>query len=52
MIRFARLDNHKWDVSLYTGKENIHVGEIARLYGGGGHRGAAGFIVDILPFTI
>lgn len=38
----------KWTVGLYS--ETIDVGEIARKHGGGGHKGAAGFICDQLPF--
>jgi oligoribonuclease NrnB/cAMP/cGMP phosphodiesterase (DHH superfamily) len=40
----------KWTVSLYTKKENIDVSEIALKYGGGGHRKAAGFQCDTLPW--
>ena len=36
----------KWVVSLYTTKINIDVSKIAKLYGGGGHKGAAGFVSD------
>lgn len=38
----------KWTVSLYS--KNTHVGEIAQKYGGGGHKGAAGFVCTELPF--
>lgn len=38
----------KWTVSLYS--KNTHVGEIAQKYGGGGHKGAAGFVCEKLPF--
>lgn len=42
----------KWEVSLYhaPGKEHHDLSEIAKKYGGGGHRGACGFRVDKLPF--
>ena len=33
----------KYKYSLYTTKPEIHVGEIAVKYMGGGHKGAAGF---------
>lgn len=49
MIPFCR-KNGTWTVSLYTTKENINVGEIAKKYGGGGHKGAAGFQIQKLPF--
>lgn len=38
----------QWTVGLYS--ETIDVGEIARKHGGGGHKGAAGFVCDELPF--
>jgi nanoRNase/pAp phosphatase (c-di-AMP/oligoRNAs hydrolase) len=37
---------------MYTDKEGVHVGNIAKKYGGGGHPGAAGFICKELPFNI
>lgn len=41
-------DGNRFTVSLYS--ESVHVGEIAKKYGGGGHKGAAGFTTDLLPF--
>ena len=43
-----------WIVGLYSKCEHIHVGEIAQQYGGGGHKGAAGFIVreGALPWKL
>jgi len=43
-------DGKRWGVSLYTIKKEIDVSVIAKKYGGGGHRGAAGFVIDSLPF--
>ena len=43
-------DGKKWTVSLYTTKKEIDVSEIAKKYGGGGHKGAAGFVCKELPF--
>lgn len=40
---------NKWIVSLYTTKD-IDVSEIAKKYGGGGHKQAAGFTCEELPF--
>jgi nanoRNase/pAp phosphatase (c-di-AMP/oligoRNAs hydrolase) len=40
----------KWVVSLYSDKEDVNVGLSAYKYGGGGHRKAAGFQCDVLPF--
>lgn len=39
----------KWLVSLRTDKENVDILSIAEKFGGGGHRGAAGFSVESLP---
>jgi oligoribonuclease NrnB/cAMP/cGMP phosphodiesterase (DHH superfamily) len=41
-------DGKRWTVSLYS--EKIDVGEICKQLGGGGHRGAAGFQCEALPF--
>jgi len=41
-------DGKRFTVSLYS--ETIDVGEIAKKNGGGGHKGAAGFACDVLPF--
>lgn len=45
-------DGRKWSVSIYTKKKEIDVSEIAKKYGGGGHKQAAGFQCDILPFIL
>jgi oligoribonuclease NrnB/cAMP/cGMP phosphodiesterase (DHH superfamily) len=43
--------NDKWTVSLYTTEETgIDVSEIAKSFGGGGHKCAAGFQCNRLPF--
>jgi len=42
-------DGRHWTVGLYS--DEIDVGEIARKHGGGGHKGAAGFVCDQLPFN-
>jgi len=43
----------KWTVSLYTIEETgIDVSEIAKSYGGGGHKCAAGFQCKELPFKL
>jgi hypothetical protein len=37
-------DRNKWRVHLYdNGHDDVHCGEIAKRFGGGGHKGAAGF---------
>lgn len=40
----------KWKVSLYT--EKYDASEVAKKRGGGGHKGAAGFVCDELPFLL
>lgn len=53
MITFSRLPllpKHKWTVSLYSDKDEVDCGIIAKSFGGGGHKGAAGFQCEELPF--
>lgn len=38
--------NGKWNFSLYNDNGNVDCSAIAKQYGGGGHKGAAGFIID------
>jgi hypothetical protein len=45
MIPF-QFNGRSWDVSLYTTKDNVDCSILAKLYGGGGHRKAAGFKVN------
>lgn len=52
MITFVRRKDKLWNVSLYSTKPEIDCGEIAKSFGGGGHKGAAGFQVKELPFEI
>ncbi len=42
-------DGKKFTVSLYS--ETVDVSIIAKNYGGGGHKGAAGFVCEVLPFN-
>ena len=49
MLTFGRR-NGKWTVSLYTDKDGVDVSIIAKARGGGGHKQAAGFQCDELPF--
>jgi nanoRNase/pAp phosphatase (c-di-AMP/oligoRNAs hydrolase) len=41
-------DGEKFTVSLYS--TTVDVSKIAKKFGGGGHKGAAGFTCDKLPF--
>lgn len=50
MVPFAELANGKWKVSLYSTKPEIDCGAIAKTFGGGGHKQAAGFVCDRLPW--
>jgi len=52
MITFCRLPSKQWTVSLYSTKESVNVGKIAKKYGGGGHANAAGFQCKSLPFKV
>jgi len=50
MIAFCmRKNGTKWKVSLYTDKD-IDVSAVARKFGGNGHKKAAGFVCNELPF--
>jgi len=42
-------NGEKYSVVLYSTK--VDVSEVAKKYGGGGHKGASGFICDSLPFS-
>lgn len=54
MITFCRLPMRKglWTVSLYSDHLDVDCGAIAKAFGGGGHKGAAGFQCQELPFEI
>ena len=54
MITFCRLKPPagKWTVSIYSTREDVDCGSIAKSFGGGGHKGAAGFQSESLPFAI
>jgi hypothetical protein len=41
-----------WRFGLYTDREDVDVSAIAKKYGGGGHKGAAGFQAKVCPFCI
>ena len=41
-----------WRCSMYTDREGVDVSKIAVKHGGGGHKQAAGFTCDYLPFDI
>ncbi len=39
-------NNNKWNFTLYNDNGNIDCSKLAKQYGGGGHKGAAGFIIN------
>jgi len=41
----------KWSYSVYSTKPDIDCSAFAKRYGGGGHKGAAGFYSDSLIFN-
>lgn len=51
-ISFVRLPTGRWSVSLMSDPNKVDVSKIAKMYGGGGHRGASGFQCKDLPFAI
>lgn len=51
LLAFGFTHGH-WTISLYTTKENVDLGSIAKKYGGGGHERAAGFQSTELPFEL
>lgn len=42
----------QWHISLYSDRKDIDVSIIAKAHGGGGHKGAAGFQCNELPFIL
>lgn len=45
---YVKIKRHKYRYNLYS--TTVDVSEIAKSFGGGGHKGAAGFIIDKLLF--
>lgn len=52
MLLFYWDADGNWTVSVYTEKEDVDCSAIAVAHGGGGHRGAAGFRCETLPFKL
>lgn len=54
MITFCRLKPPagRWTVSMYSTRDDVDCGAVAKTFGGGGHKGAAGFQCENLPFKI
>lgn len=51
MMPFYRKQGY-WNVSIYAPDNGIDCGKLAKKYGGGGHKGAAGFQCKKLPFKV
>lgn len=45
-------DGHVWNIGLYSERDDVDCGAIAKRHGGGGRPGAAGFRSSMLPFTL
>ena len=52
MVTFCWMSKGSWRVTLYTDKPNIDCSALARRFGGGGHKCAAGFECRDLPFLL
>jgi len=53
VLSFQCLSDKRWKISMRAPKDSqIHLGELAKKYGGSGHAGAAGMVVDVLPFEL
>jgi len=44
-------DGKGYSYSIYSNNPNVNCSKIAESYGGGGHKGAAGFYLDHMPFV-
>lgn len=52
MMTYVQKKNGKWNVSIYSTRDDINCGELAKRHGGGGHKGAAGFVTDECPINM
>lgn len=50
MITYIHSQGKFFTVSLYSTRNDVDCSVIAKQYGGGGHKGAAGFQIESLPF--
>lgn len=50
MCAYVQLKDGRWKVSLYSTKPEVDCGVICKAFGGGGHKGATGFICPCLPW--
>lgn len=49
-VVFTQTGDRRWKVSLRSKDPAVDCGAIAKTFGGGGHKGAAGFVCDVLPW--
>lgn len=47
---FCMTSNKQWKFSVYSEDPTIDCGALCTKHGGGGHKGAAGFVSSILPW--
>lgn len=52
MVTFCWMSKGSWKVTLYSDKPSIDCSALARKFGGGGHKAAAGFECRDLPFPL
>lgn len=52
MLAFYVTRDGRWSVSLYSDRDDVDCSAVAKARGGGGHKGAAGFQCDDLPFQV
>ena len=45
-------NGERYQVSLYTLRDDIDVSKICETFGGGGHAKAAGFLIDLIPWPL
>ena len=50
LIAYSYIRGQFWGVTLYSDKPEVNCAVLAKKYGGGGHRGAAGFSCKDFPF--
>jgi len=50
IVMVYAFNGKKWSYSIFSSDKNIDCSKIAESYGGGGHKGAAGFSLDDMPF--
>lgn len=52
ILHIFHFNGKNWKNSIYSNKDDVDCSKIAESFGGGGHRGAAGFVTEKTPFMI